>query len=303
MLTGEYIIYFEYKGNRTYRKSLSNYILINFEDIKNQYIESDIETYIEADESLMITYNTSFNHTNWVDGFKQYSSLSVDETDLTQGVVWFYLIKNNIRMLLGGNYLRNTTDKTYTSILTSFPKGYYNQDITIEAVFEGNNYFSPNTTTTSLRLNRVMPTNIELQIVDMDEHDIDIIDEAGFKTKLTFDIDTNEINMDNSLYEPGLNELYQLFGEVQFYLCNNDGKWGTLIKELPFYISDNLIIESTNNISTISTETDLLTINLDNYGLRIGDPLYIKAEYSGNAIINDFTIDNKIEAPRGKSER
>lgn len=300
--SGEHILYFEYKGNKTYRKVISDYIFINLEDMKNKYIESDITAYIEADESLILTYTSTFNNKSWPEGFKEYSDLDVDENDLTNGEVSFYIVKDNTRVFLGGGLLSNTRNETYSAILTKFPKIYYNQDINIEAEFEGNNYFSPNIASTSIRFNRVNPTNIELIVVDGNDNPIDVVDDdEGFRTKLSFEV--NDFALDSDLYESGLNDLYKLFGQVTFYLQNSNGEWGTLGAHLPFYISSNLVFTEENDIYTISTETDWLGVNLSRYGLAEGDPLRIKAEYSGNAIINDFSISNVSQAPRGKSER
>ena len=118
-------------------------------------------------------------------------------------------------------------------------------------------------------------------------------EEDNCYTRLSFDINSN---LPDYLCESGLDDLYRIYGNVFVYIENSDGTWGTLSDNSPFCIVNNLEMESDDNVYHISTQTDFVIVDKDDYGLANDDPVYIKVKYSGNSIINGFEVDNK---PRG----
>ena len=80
-------------------------------------------------------------------------------------------------------------------------------------------------------------------------------------------------------------------GNINFYLKNKEGGWGTLNDGLPFYTSSKHDVTFKNGIYSLITSTDYISINLNNYGLQEDDVMYIKAIYDGNAIVDGFEIE------------
>ena len=288
------IMYFKYLGNKIYEKTQSDYITVDFHDIQDKDLESNITTCVTTDGFLRLKYNVTFNNKNLLDGFDEYTNLSVSEQDVLKGNVLFYIWTRDDRRFLGQGQLTNAQNNTYSAIDVILPSECYNQDIDIQAVFEGNTLFMPDTASLTTRLDRATATN---QLLDV----LTPFGDEGFQTKLTFEVDLS--SLDIPLCEAGFGQLSREFGQVKFYLKNNEGEWGTIEGNLPFYIANNLISENvTDELYEFSTETDYLSIDKSHYLLPDDFSLEIKAVFSGNALINGFEIDNS-EPTESTSQR
>lgn len=272
------IFYFEYLGNTTYRKSKSDYVLVNLQGHQLDDMTSTIDECININGKVRITYEISLDNTNIVDAFP---TELVDESDLLSGKVLFYLHNNQDNLFLGSSNIKKIDNKTISTIDVVLPQEYRNTDITIQAIFEGNTFFASNSATKATKIFTTAPNNIELSVDEISD---------GFKTKLSFDV---PVVSGNTLCaeDDGFNILYHTYGDIKFYLKNNQNEWGTLSKFTPFYISDNYTAELQNGVYSVSTETQLIEINLDDYGLSANDIIYVKAIYSGNAIVDGFEIE------------
>lgn len=288
VFVGERLIHFKYKGNHIYQQSKSKYISINFDNAQDENISTSISAYIEPNETLVIRYDISLDNKNLYDAYNdniptqnEDEKTLVDEESLLAGRVLFFIDDK----FLGESILENESRTSYSQFETILPADYYNKDVNIRGVFEGNTFFSSYIASMPARFDRtITATNITLTV---DSENVD----DGFRTSLSFDIDDSLPSLD--FRREGFDNLYRLYGQVWFYLENANQEWGTIADNFPFYIVSAFEMTENNGVYTISTGTDDIFIDRTHYALNDEDEFYIKAVYIGNAIINPFEVDNK----------
>lgn len=274
------IVYFEYLGNKTYRRSKSNYVLVNFQKTQIDNITSTINECVNTDGKVRLAYKISLGNTNVIDGFKNLG-LEIDESSLLTGKVLFYLHKNQDSVFLGSSSIQKINNQTTSGLDIILPQEYRNTDITIQAIFEGNSFISSNSATKTTQIFTTTPTNVTLDVNGLLN---------GFEASLSFDVEQvfgNTFCTEDS----GFNMLAHTYGNINFYLKNNEGNWGTLNDGLPFYTASKYDVTFINGIYSLTTSTDYISINLNNYGLQENDVMYVKAVYDGNAIVDGFEIE------------
>lgn len=271
----EKLLYFEYKGNDVYNRAKSEYIVINLADIDNQDVDSVISTCIKPNQNLKINYKMSLNGMNLVDGFREQTTLDIDEEDLLNGRVLFYLNTEQESVFLGESPLAIVNGETVSTMEYPLDYKYYNQDISIKGVFTGNSFFSPTFQEMSTRFNREQAENINLIFNRINN---------GFETQLTFETNMVESNF----CDMGLDALYYVYGDIQFYLKNANDTWGTIKDGSPFYTTTQITGVRENNRYRFETETATTSIDRRDYNLKDDDLLSIKAVFSGNAVMNSF---------------
>lgn len=282
------ILHFEYLGNKIYRKSTSNYVLIDLHGNQISNTTSTVNECINTDGRVRITYKISMGNTNLVDGFRNLG-LDIDESSLLAGKVLFYLHKDQDSVFLGSSNLRKVENQTTSAIDIVIPQEYRNTEIVIQAIFEGNSFVSSNSATKSTQIFTTAPTNIALDVNGL---------LSGFETSLSFDVEQVSGNT-FCTEDSGFNMLAHTYGSINFYLKNNQGNWGTLDGSLPFYTATKYDVTFLNGVYSLITSTDYISINLNNYGLQEDDVMYVKAVYDGNAIVDGFEIEanNQTESP------
>lgn len=274
------ILHFEYLGNKIYRKSTSNYVLIDLHGNQISNTTSTINECINTDGRVHIAYKISMGNTNLVDGFRNLG-LDIDESSLLAGKVLFYLHKDQDSVFLGSSNLRKVENQTTSAIDIVIPQEYRNTEIVIQAIFEGNSFVSSNSATKSTQIFTTAPTNIALDVNGL---------LSGFETSLSFDVEQVSGNT-FCTEDSGFNMLAHTYGSINFYLKNNQGNWGTLDGGLPFYTATKYDVTFLNGVYSLITSTDYISINLNNYGLQEDDVMYVKAIYDGNAIVDGFEIE------------
>lgn len=275
LLSQEQLLYFEYLGNNIYNKSKSNYIILNINDTTDKELESELTACIRPDSTIRIKYDISFDGTNLVDGFKQYTSLDIPDADLIAGKVLFYINTPSQQKFLGERHLVQDNDKTISVLSVPLSYEYANRDIDIQVIFEGNTFFSSNSAIIPIRFNKSLVNESELIVNRINN---------GFETQLTFSVNTVE----TPLCDAGLDTMYYALGEVKFYLKNSNDDWGTLDDAAPFYTTTHITGTKEDDVYYFATEKDVITINKEDYGLESDSPLSIKAVFSGNAVIESF---------------
>lgn len=282
------ILHFEYLGNKIYRKSTSNYVLIDLHGNQISNTTSTVNECINTDGRVHIAYKISMGNTNLVDGFRNLG-LDIDESSLLAGKVLFYLHKDQDSVFLGSSNLRKVENQTTSAIDIVIPQEYRNTEIVIQAIFEGNSFVSSDSATKSTQIFTTAPTNIALDVNGL---------LSGFETSLSFDVEQVSGNT-FCTEDSGFNMLAHTYGSINFYLKNNQGNWGTLDGGLPFYTATKYDVTFLNGVYSLITSTDYISINLNNYGLQEDDVMYVKAAYDGNAIVDGFEIEanNQIESP------
>lgn len=282
------ILHFEYLGNKIYRKSTSNYVLIDLHGNQISNTTSTVNECINTDGRVHIAYKISMGNTNLVDGFRNLG-LDIDESSLLAGKVLFYLHKDQDSVFLGSSNLRKVENQTTSAIDIVIPQEYRNTEIVIQAIFEGNSFVSSDSATKSTQIFTTAPTNIALDVNGL---------LSGFETSLSFDVEQVSGNT-FCTEDSGFNMLAHTYGSINFYLKNNQGNWGTLDGGLPFYTATKYDVTFLNGVYSLTTSTDYISINLNNYGLQEDDVMYVKAVYDGNAIVDGFEIEanNQIESP------
>ena len=274
------ILHFEYLGNKIYRKSTSNYVLIDLHGNQISNTTSTVNECINTDGRVRIAYKISMGNTNLVDGFRNLG-LDIDESSLLAGKVLFYLHKDQDSVFLGSSNLRKVENQTTSAIDIVIPQEYRNTEIVIQAIFEGNSFVSSNSATKSTQIFTTAPTNVALDVNGL---------LSGFETSLSFDVEQVSGNT-FCTEDSGFNMLAHTYGSINFYLKNNQGNWGTLDGGLPFYTATKYDVTFLNGIYSLITSTDYISINLNNYGLQEDDVMYVKAIYDGNAIVDGFEIE------------
>lgn len=274
------ILHFEYLGNKIYRKSTSNYVLIDLHGNQISNTTSTVNECINTDGRVRIAYKISMGNTNLVDGFRNLG-LDIDESSLLAGKVLFYLHKDQDSVFLGSSNLRKVENQTTSAIDIVIPQEYRNTEIVIQAIFEGNSFVSSNSATKSTQIFTTAPTNIALDVNGL---------LSGFETSLSFDVEQVSGNT-FCTEDSGFNMLAHTYGSINFYLKNNQGNWGTLDGGLPFYTATKYDVTFLNGVYSLITSTDYISINLNNYGLQEDDVMYVKAIYDGNAIVDGFEIE------------
>lgn len=282
------ILHFEYLGNKIYRKSTSNYVLIDLHGSQISNTTSTVNECINTDGRVRIAYKISMGNTNLVDGFRNLG-LDIDESSLLAGKVLFYLHKDQDSVFLGSSNLRKVENQTTSAIDIVIPQEYRNTEIVIQAIFEGNSFVSSDSATKSTQIFTTAPTNVALDVNGL---------LSGFETSLSFDVEQVSGNT-FCTEDSGFNMLAHTYGSINFYLKNNQGNWGTLDGGLPFYTATKYDVTFLNGIYSLITSTDYISINLNNYGLQEDDVMYVKAVYDGNAIVDGFEIEanNQTESP------
>ena len=282
------ILHFEYLGNKIYRKSTSNYVLIDLHGSQISNTTSTVNECINTDGRVRIAYKISMGNTNLVDGFRNLG-LDIDESSLLAGKVLFYLHKDQDSVFLGSSNLRKVENQTTSAIDIVIPQEYRNTEIVIQAIFEGNSFVSSDSATKSTQIFTTAPTNIVLDVNGL---------LSGFETSLSFDVEQVSGNT-FCTEDSGFNMLAHTYGSINFYLKNNQGNWGTLDGGLPFYTATKYDVTFLNGVYSLITSTDYISINLNNYGLQEDDVMYVKAVYDGNAIVDGFEIEanNQTESP------
>ena len=282
------ILHFEYLGNKIYRKSTSNYVLIDLHGNQISNTTSTVNECINTDGRVRIAYKISMGNTNLVDGFRNLG-LDIDESSLLAGKVLFYLHKDQDSVFLGSSNLRKVENQTTSAIDIVIPQEYRNTEIVIQAIFEGNSFVSSDSATKSIQIFTTAPTNIVLDVNGL---------LSGFETSLSFDVEQVSGNT-FCTEDSGFNMLAHTYGNINFYLKNNQGNWGTLNDGLPFYTATKYDVTFLNGVYSLITSTDYIAINLNNYGLQADDVMYVKAVYDGNAIVDGFEIEanNQTESP------
>ena len=282
------IVYFEYLGNKIYRKSKSNYVLVNFQGNQIDNITSTINECVKNNGKVHLTYKILLGNTNVVDGFANLG-LEIDESSLLKGKVLFYLHKNQDSLFLGSSNITKIDNQTTSGIDIVLPEEYRNTNIDIQAIFEGNSFIASNSATKNIQIITTEPENITLDVNGLLN---------GFEASLSFDVQQVSGNT-FCTEDSGYNMLAHTYGDINFYLKNNEGTWGTLNNGLPFYTASNYDVTFTNGVYSFITSTDYRAINLDNYGLRPDDVMYVKAVYDGNAIVDGFEIEaSNVEEPQ-----
>ena len=274
------ILHFEYLGNKIYRKSTSNYVLIDLHGNQISNTTSTVNECINTDGRVRIAYKISMGNTNLVDGFRNLG-LDIDESSLLAGKVLFYLHKDQDSVFLGSSNLRKVENQTTSAIDIVIPQEYRNTEIVIQAIFEGNSFVSSDSATKSTQIFTTAPTNVALDVNGL---------LSGFETSLSFDVEQVSGNT-FCTEDSGFNMLAHTYGSINFYLKNNQGNWGTLDGGLPFYTATKYDVTFLNGIYSLITSTDYISINLNNYGLQEDDVMYVKAIYDGNAIVDGFEIE------------
>ena len=274
------ILHFEYLGNKIYRKSTSKYVLIDLHGNQISNITSTVNECINTDGRVHITYKISMGNTNLVDGFRNLG-LDIDESSLLAGKVLFYLHKDQDSVFLGSSNLQKIENQTTSAIDIVIPQEYRNTEIVIQAIFEGNSFVSSDSATKSTQIFTTAPTNIVLDVNGL---------LSGFETSLSFDVEQVSGNT-FCTEDSGFNMLAHTYGNINFYLKNNQGNWGTLDGGLPFYTATKYDVTFLNGVYSLITSTDYISINLNNYGLQEDDVMYVKAVYDGNAIVDGFEIE------------
>ena len=274
------ILHFEYLGNKIYRKSTSNYVLIDLHGNQISNTTSTVNECINTDGRVHIAYKISMGNTNLVDGFRNLG-LDIDESSLLAGKVLFYLHKDQDSVFLGSSNLRKVENQTTSAIDIVIPQEYRNTEIVIQAIFEGNSFVSSNSATKSTQIFTTAPTNVALDVNGL---------LSGFETSLSFDVEQVSGNT-FCTEDSGFNMLAHTYGSINFYLKNNQGNWGTLDGGLPFYTATKYDVTFLNGVYSLITSTDYISINLNNYGLQEDDVMYVKAIYDGNAIVDGFEIE------------
>lgn len=282
------ILHFEYLGNKIYRKSTSNYVLIDLHGNQISNTTSTVNECINTDGRVHIAYKISMGNTNLVDGFRNLG-LDIDESSLLAGKVLFYLHKDQDSVFLGSSNLQKVENQTTSAIDIVIPQEYRNTEIVIQAIFEGNSFVSSDSATKSTQIFTTAPTNIVLDVNGL---------LSGFETSLSFDVEQVSGNT-FCTEDSGFNMLAHTYGSINFYLKNNQGNWGTLNDGLPFYTATKYDVTFLNGVYSLITSTDYISINLNNYGLQEDDVMYVKAVYDGNAIVDGFEIEanNNTESP------
>lgn len=278
------MLYFEYLGNKIYRKSKSNYILIYLEGNQIDNITSSVTECVNTNGNIHITYKVSLGRDNLIDGFANLG-IDVDETSLLTGKVLFYLHTDQDSLFLGSSDIQKIGNQTISSIDIIWPQEYRNTEVTIQAIFEGNSFVSSNSATKTTQIFTTTPENITLDVNGLLN---------GFEASLSFDVQQVSGNTFCS-EDTGFNMLAHTYGDVNFYLKNNRGTWGTLNDGLPFYTASNYDVIFENGIYSFRTNTDYIAINLNNYGLQADDIMYVKATYDGNAIVDSFEVEASNE--------
>ena len=274
------ILHFEYLGNKIYRKSTSKYVLIDLHGNQISNTTSIVNECINTDGRVHIAYKISMGNTNLVDGFRNLG-LDIDESSLLAGKVLFYLHKDQDSVFLGSSNLRKVENQTTSAIDIIIPQEYRNTEIVIQAIFEGNSFVSSNSATKSTQIFTTAPTNVALDVNGL---------LSGFETSLSFDVEQVSGNT-FCTEDSGFNMLAHTYGNINFYLKNNQGNWGTLDGGLPFYTATKYDVTFLNGVYSLITSTDYISINLNNYGLQEDDVMYVKAIYDGNAIVDGFEIE------------
>ena len=282
------ILHFEYLGNKIYRKSTSNYVLIDLHGNQISNTTSTVNECINTDGRVRIAYKISMGNTNLVDGLRNLG-LDIDESSLLAGKVLFYLHKDQDSVFLGSSNLQKVENQTTSAIDIVIPQEYRNTEVVIQAIFEGNSFVSSNSATKSTQIFTTAPTNIALDVNGL---------LSGFETSLSFDVEQVSGNT-FCTEDSGFNMLAHTYGNINFYLKNNQGNWGTLNDGLPFYTATKYDVTFLNGVYSLITSTDYIAINLNNYGLQADDVMYVKAVYDGNAIVDGFEIEanNQTESP------
>lgn len=274
------ILHFEYLGNKIYRKSTSNYVLIDLHGNQISNTTSTVNECINTDGRVHIAYKISMGNTNLVDGFRNLG-LDIDESSLLAGKVLFYLHKDQDSVFLGSSNLQKVENQTTSAIDIIIPQEYRNTEIVIQAIFEGNSFVSSDSATKSTQIFTTAPTNVALDVNGL---------LSGFETSLSFDVEQVSGNT-FCTEDSGFNMLAHTYGGINFYLKNNQGNWGTLDGGLPFYTATKYDVTFLNGVYSLITSTDYISINLNNYGLQEDDVMYVKAIYDGNAIVDGFEIE------------
>ena len=274
------ILHFEYLGNKIYRKSTSKYVFIDLHGNQISNTTSIVNECINTDGRVHIAYKISMGNTNLVDGFRNLG-LDIDESSLLAGKVLFYLHKDQDSVFLGSSNLRKVENQTTSAIDIIIPQEYRNTEIVIQAIFEGNSFVSSNSATKSTQIFTTAPTNVALDVNGL---------LSGFETSLSFDVEQVSGNT-FCTEDSGFNMLAHTYGNINFYLKNNQGNWGTLDGGLPFYTATKYDVTFLNGVYSLITSTDYISINLNNYGLQEDDVMYVKAIYDGNAIVDGFEIE------------
>ena len=122
------ILHFEYLGNKIYRKSTSNYVLIDLHGNQISNTTSTVNECINTDGRVRIAYKISMGNTNLVDGFRNLG-LDIDESSLLAGKVLFYLHKDQDSVFLGSSNLRKVENQTTSAIDIVIPQEYRNTEI------------------------------------------------------------------------------------------------------------------------------------------------------------------------------
>lgn len=274
------ILHFEYLGNKIYRKSKSNYVLIDLHGNQISNTTSTVNECVNTDGGVRISYKISMGNTNLVDGFRNLG-LDIDESSLLAGKVLFYLHKDQDSVFLGSSNIQKVENQTISTIDTVIPQEYRNTEIVIQAIFEGNSFVSSDSAIKSTQIFTTAPINITLDVNGL---------LSGFETSLSFDVEQVSGNT-FCTEDNGFNMLAHTYGSINFYLKNNRGNWGTLDDGLPFYTATKYNVTFLNGIYSLITSTDYISINLNNYGLQEDDVMYVKAVYDGNAIVDGFEIE------------
>lgn len=274
------ILHFEYLGNKIYRKSKSNYVLVDLHGKQMNNATSTVNECVKTNGKVHIAYKISIDNNNLVDGFKNLG-LEVDESSLLAGKVLFYLHKEQDSVFLGLSNIQKVGNQTTSGIDVVIPQQYRNTEITIQAIFEGNSFISSDSATKTTQIFTTTPTNITLDVNGLLN---------GFEASLSFDVEQVSGNT-FCAEDSGFNMLAHTYGNINFYLKNNEGGWGALNDGLPFYTSSKHDVTFVNGIYSLVTSTDHISINLNNYGLQEDDVMYIKAVYDGNAIVDGFEIE------------
>lgn len=287
---GEKLLYIEYKGNTTYRAVKSNYIpvnIINELEENLNLLESNIQATLNTNNTMDIRYNIGFANQNLTDGFRMYSglddSIEIIDTQLLSGIIRFYI--DNI--LVGQvNGLSNESNISYAELSeVTLKQEFFDKDIIIQAVYEGNEFFPLNVANLITNLSRITPENQSLIVTQLNNN--------TYQISLTFSIPKTPLS--SNIFVNNQETSYWTNSSVVFFIFDpyeNDWKIINNNTNNALSIEDFVIEEENEEEYIISITPAQVNLIRDNYHLDENTPFRVKAMYEGNSFIEGFEVES-----------
>ena len=286
---GNNIMHIEYKGNKTYRAIQSSPVLVNIGGVTtdDNRIKSSLSAELDTRSKINLIYKISFNNKNLTTGFREYSGLNISDTQLLNGNVLFYV--NNV--LIGqADALVNDSNYSYASIKAALPDKFYDIGLlNVQAIFQGNDYFTMNVANTNMELSRyqVNPSDISFSIKQPD------IKKQTYKVIFSFCID-KEADNNKGIYniitdatgDVGFTKAFLANGTLDLYLHNNNHEIVNLIETISTFD-----VRETDTQYIISAQPKTITLDSADYNISEQDAIYVKGIYHSNTIIKTFEVE------------